>query len=78
MRSAYHSSNFYKYSDLNFLHAHSDEAQEAEALQVLHAIFNVRQHQPDQRPEVMTKITLTLAMLYFVLHDIERVGYEYM
>jgi hypothetical protein len=50
-----------------------DEAQQAEALQVLGAIFDVRERQSDERPENVAKITHTLAMLHYILHNIDKV-----
>lgn len=52
----------------------SDEAQQAEALQVLGAIFDVRERQSDERPENVAKITHTLAMLHYILHNIDKVS----
>ena len=52
-----------------------DEAQEAEAVQVLSAILEVREQQAVQSAAVMSKIYLTLAMLYYVLHDAKQVCY---
>ena len=51
----------------------ADEAQEAEAIQVLNAIYDMREHQPGSRPETMATIAHALAMLYFLLHELEKV-----
>ena len=52
----------------------ADEAQEAEAIQVLNAIYDMREHSPNAKPEAMATIAHALAMLYFLLHDLERVS----
>ena len=52
----------------------ADEAQEAEAIQVLNAIYDMREHSPNTKPEAMATIAHALAMLYFLLHDLERVS----
>ncbi|XP_025081021.1 zinc finger MYND domain-containing protein 12-like [Pomacea canaliculata] len=49
-----------------------DEAQEAEAVQVLNSIYDMQEHQPIYQPLGMAKVCYTLAMLYFVLHDIKK------
>ena len=54
----------------------ADEAQEAEAIQVLNAIFDMREHQ-SAAPPVMAKIAYACAMLYFVLHDDRKVGQKW-
>ena len=51
-----------------------DEAQEAEAIQVLNAIYDMNENQ-DMQAESTAKISHALAMLYYTLHDIERVSY---
>jgi len=50
-----------------------DEAQEAEAVQVLNAIYDMREHQSNRRPQDLGKICHGLAMLYFILMDIQKV-----
>ena len=50
-----------------------DEAQEAEAIQVLNAIYDMNENQ-DMPGEATAKISYALAMLYYTLHDIERVS----
>ncbi|KAI0223074.1 Zinc finger MYND domain-containing protein 12 [Lamellibrachia satsuma] len=45
-----------------------DEAQEAEAIQVLNAVYDMREQQ-HAAPAVMAKIAYACSMLYFVLHD---------
>jgi len=49
-----------------------DEAQEAEAIQVLNSIYDMREHQPSNRSQDLVSACHTLAMLYFVLRDIKR------
>ncbi|XP_064611450.1 zinc finger MYND domain-containing protein 12-like [Liolophura sinensis] len=49
-----------------------DEAQEAEAIQVLNAVFDMREHQPNRKPEDMARIAYSLAMLYYVLYDLDK------
>ncbi|XP_002731142.1 zinc finger MYND domain-containing protein 12-like [Saccoglossus kowalevskii] len=49
-----------------------DEAQEAEAKQVLNSIHDIREQTPDQEAIVMAKICHALAMLYYVLLDTEK------
>ena len=51
----------------------ADEAQQAEAVQVLRAIFELRERQSNEQPNNLAKIAHTLAMLYYILVDIERV-----
>ena len=51
----------------------ADEAQEAEAVQVLNSIYDMREHQPNRQPEDMARVCHALAMLYFVLSDISKV-----
>lgn len=49
-----------------------DEAQEAEAIQVLNSIYdNAEQHSQD-RPEMAAKVSHGLAMLHFILHDVTK------
>ncbi|XP_013404320.1 zinc finger MYND domain-containing protein 12 [Lingula anatina] len=49
-----------------------DEAQEAEAKQVLNAIYDIRDQQSNKKPEIVAKICHALAMLYFILHEVEK------
>lgn len=49
-----------------------DEAQEAEAVQVLNSIYDMREHQSNRQPEDMATVCHALAMLYFVLKDITK------
>ncbi|KAK2157742.1 hypothetical protein LSH36_185g00030 [Paralvinella palmiformis] len=49
-----------------------DEAQEAEAIQVLNAIFDIWEQQASKKPELIAKITHALAMLYFMLQDLNK------
>ena len=70
-------SNETRYIEILFTHIvcfDSDEAQEAEAIQVLNAIFDMRDHQPECKTEIKAKIAHATAMLYFVLHDIDTVS----
>lgn len=46
-----------------------DEAQEAEAIQVVNAMLDLREQQTVQTPAVMCKIYFTTAMLQFILGD---------
>ncbi|KAK7094179.1 zinc finger MYND domain-containing protein 12-like [Littorina saxatilis] len=48
-----------------------DEAQEAEAIQVLNSICDMREQQPSKRSQDLVSVCHALAMLYFVLHDIK-------
>jgi TPP-dependent trihydroxycyclohexane-1,2-dione (THcHDO) dehydratase len=52
----------------------SDEAQEAEAVQVLNSVFDMREHQTNRQPEDMARVSHALAMLYYVLGDISKVS----
>lgn len=52
----------------------SDEAQEAEAIQVVNAILDLREQQSVQTPAVMCKIYFTTAMLQFILGDMPKVS----
>ena len=58
---------------LNF--SFPDEAQEAEAIQVINAILDLREQQSVQTPAVMCKIYFTTAMLQFILGDMPKVSY---
>lgn len=49
-----------------------DEAQEAEAIQILNSIHDIREHQTNRRPEDLAQTCHALAMLYFVFNDIKR------
>lgn len=49
-----------------------DEAQEAEAVQVLNSVFDMREHQTNRQPEDMARVSHALAMLYYVLGDISK------
>ena len=51
----------------------ADEAQEAEAKQVLHSIHDIREQAANQNPVSAAKISHALAMLYFLLHDMAKV-----
>ena len=51
----------------------TDEAQEAEAIQVLNAIYDMRENQPGNQVELMAKVSHALAMLYYLLHDVNKV-----
>ena len=51
-----------------------DEAQEAEAVQVLNSIYDMREQQADTKPESRVAIAHALAMLYCILREKERVG----
>ncbi len=52
----------------------ADEAQEAEAVQVLGAILELRENQAVQTASVMCNIYFTTAMMYLLFQDIEKVG----
>lgn len=49
-----------------------DEAQEAEAIQVINAILDLREQQSVQTPAVMCKIYFTTAMLQYILGDMPK------
>ena len=51
-----------------------DEAQEAEAVQVINAILDLREQQSVQTPAVMCKIYFTTAMLQYILGDLPKVS----
>ena len=53
-----------------------DEAQQAEATQVLRAIFDVRERRSNEQPNNVAKIAHTLAMLYYVLQDVDKVTHS--
>ena len=53
-----------------------DEAQEAEAIQVVNAILELREQQSVQSPAVMCKIYFTTAMLQFILGDMPKVRHD--
>ncbi|XP_076451715.1 zinc finger MYND domain-containing protein 12-like [Babylonia areolata] len=49
-----------------------DEAQEAEAIQVLNSIYDMREHQSNRRSQDLVSVCHALAMLCFLLHDIKK------
>jgi len=49
-----------------------DEAQEAEAIQVLNSIYDMREHQPNRRSVDLVSVCHALGMLYFILHDLKK------
>ncbi|XP_050413704.1 zinc finger MYND domain-containing protein 12 [Patella vulgata] len=49
-----------------------DEAQEAEAIQVLNAIYDMREHQTNCRVDDLALICHALAMLYFIFHEMNK------
>ena len=51
---------------------YTDEAQEAEAVQVLNAILDIREHTPSNPVEIV-KILHALAMLQFVFKNLSMV-----
>lgn len=57
----------------NFSPSVSDEAQEAEAVQVLNAILDIREHTPSDPVEII-KILHALAMLQFVFKNLSLVS----
>lgn len=59
---------------LKMLSSFPDEAQEAEAIQVINAILDLREQQSVQTPAVMCKIYFTTAMLQFILGDMPKVS----
>ena len=40
---------------------------------MLNAIYDMREHQSNRKAETIATIAHSLAMLYFILHDIEKV-----
>jgi len=51
-----------------------DEAQEAEAIQMLNAVYDIREQSSKQNFASIAKICHTLSMLYFILDDVQRVS----
>ncbi|XP_041377508.1 zinc finger MYND domain-containing protein 12-like isoform X2 [Gigantopelta aegis] len=49
-----------------------DEAQEAEAIQVLNSIYDIRENQSNRKSQDLAIVCHALGMLYFVLQDISR------
>nr|XP_002127183.1 zinc finger MYND domain-containing protein 12 [Ciona intestinalis] len=49
-----------------------DEAQEAEAMQMLNAVLDIREQSPKQNNLSIAKVCHTLSMLYFLLNDIQK------
>ncbi|CAJ0930720.1 unnamed protein product [Ranitomeya imitator] len=49
-----------------------DENQEAEAMQILNAIYDIREQAPKKEPAKMARILHTLAMLYFLSRDFHK------
>ena len=58
---------------MNFLLS-LDEAQEAEVVQVLGAILELRENQAVQTPSIMCSIYFTTAMMHLVLNNFEKVN----
>jgi len=56
-----------------FLYCESDEAQQAEAVHVLNSIFEKRESQSEKKTDCIAKIAHATAMLYYLLHDIDKV-----
>ena len=54
-----------------------DEAQEAEAKQVLHSIHDIREQVTNQNAAAMATIGHALAMLYFLLDDMSKVNKQF-
>ena len=57
----------------NKLFSSLDEAQEAEVVQVLGAILELRENQAVQTPNIMCHIYFTIAMMHLVLDNFEKV-----
>lgn len=51
----------------------ADEAQEAEAKQVLHSIHDIREQSANEDITVIAKVKHALSMLYFLLKDTLKV-----
>ncbi|KAM4014703.1 zinc finger MYND domain-containing protein 12 [Anomaloglossus baeobatrachus] len=49
-----------------------DENQEAEAVQILSAIYDIREQAPKKDPAKIARIMHTLAMLYFLIRDFHK------
>eukprot|EP00745_Piridium_sociabile_P039368 TRINITY_DN7351_c0_g1_i4.p1 TRINITY_DN7351_c0_g1~~TRINITY_DN7351_c0_g1_i4.p1 ORF type:complete len:364 (+),score=95.56 TRINITY_DN7351_c0_g1_i4:114-1205(+) len=49
-----------------------DEAQEAEAIQVLNSIYDMKEHQSTRLSQDLVSVCHALAMLYFLLQDIKK------
>lgn len=49
-----------------------DEAQEAEAVQILNSIHDIREHQTTRQPGDLARACHALAMLHFVLGDLQK------
>ncbi|BFZ22880.1 hypothetical protein BsWGS_25919 [Bradybaena similaris] len=49
-----------------------DEAQEAEAIQILSSIHDIREHQPDRQSKDLAQTCHNLAMLYFLMGDLNK------
>ncbi len=60
-----------------FVHI-ADEAEEAEAVQVLNAIYDIRENQPGVSPLILTRITYSLALLYHLLGNRDQVRFRHM
>ena len=58
------------------LNSFPDDAQDAEAIQVINAMLDLRDKQSVQTPAVMCKICFTTAMLQFILGDMPKVNYR--
>ena len=44
---------------------------------MLNSIYDMREHQPNRDSEDMAQVCHALAMLYYVLNDINKVTYMY-
>lgn len=51
------------------------EAQQAEAIRVLNAVLDVREQAPKQRPGETARVLHALAMLYYLIMDLSKVGF---
>ena len=67
-------SNFISFSSFNWCRVTlTDEAQEAEAVQVLGAILELRENQAVRAPAVMSNIYFTTAMMNLLFHQLDQV-----
>uniref|UniRef100_A0A8C3KY93 Zinc finger MYND-type containing 12 n=1 Tax=Chrysolophus pictus TaxID=9089 RepID=A0A8C3KY93_CHRPC len=51
------------------------EAQQAEAIQVLNAILDIREKEPKQQPGETARVLHALAMLYYLIMDLSKVSF---
>ncbi|POI32910.1 hypothetical protein CIB84_003338, partial [Bambusicola thoracicus] len=65
----------YTYIQQGYFILDAAEAQQAEAIQVLNAVLDIREKAPKQQPEETARVLHALAMLYYLILDLSK-AYE--